>query len=127
MFQITELQLDVLRALWARGRATSAEVTEDLRRARDLAPTTVSTLLKRLEKRGLVRHERDGRRHVYEPRVTEAEVKSAVIETLTNGVFGGDVGALVGHLLSGRDMSAGDLARVREILERTDPDRGDTR
>ncbi len=53
---VTGLQLDVLRALWAAGTASASQVHETLSERRQLAPTTVATLLKRLEKRGLVTH-----------------------------------------------------------------------
>lgn len=118
MFQITELQLDVLRVLWARGEAAAAEVHADLQADRELAPTTVATLLTRLEKRGLIDHRTEGRRHVYRPLVSEHEVRSAMLDSVTDGVFGGDVSALVSHLLGDRRIDASDLAEVQALLAR---------
>ena len=51
---LSELQLSLMRVLWQRGEASTAEVAEALRGERDLAHTTVATLLTRLEKRGLL-------------------------------------------------------------------------
>jgi len=118
MFQITELQLDVLRVLWARGEAAAAVVHADLQADRELAPTTVATLLTRLEKRGLIDHRTEGRRHVYRPQVSEHEVRSAMLDSVTDGVFGGDVSALVSHLLGDRQIDASDLAEVQALLAR---------
>ena len=53
--QLTDLQLALLRVLWTRGEATVQDMVEALRPERDLAPTTVATLLSRLEKRRLPR------------------------------------------------------------------------
>lgn len=54
--QLTDLQLALLRVLWTRGEATVQDMVEALRPERDLAPTTVATLLSRLEKRRVVSH-----------------------------------------------------------------------
>jgi len=118
MFQVTDLQLTVLRELWTRGEASVADVHGALQDERGLATTTVATLLSRLEKRGLVTHRTDGRKHVYRATVTEPEVQTALLNSVTDGVFGGDVTALVSHLLGARDVSSGDLAAVQEILDR---------
>lgn len=122
MFQITDLQLSVLRVLWREGRATVADVQAALADERGLAQTTVATLLARLEKRGLVTRERSGRRHVFQAAVSQRQVRTALLDTLTDGVFEGDVAALVSHLLDARDVSAGDLERVRELLHRMESD-----
>lgn len=118
MFQVTDLQLAVLRELWTQGEANVAAVHGALQDERGLATTTVATLLSRLEKRGLVTHRADGRKHVYRATVSEPEVQSALLDSVTDGVFGGDVTALVSHLLSAREVSSGDLAAVQEILDR---------
>jgi len=126
MFQVTDLQLAVLRELWSRGEASVADVHEALQDERGLATTTVATLLSRLEKRGLATHRTDGRRHVYRASVSEQEVQTALLDSVTDGVFGGDVTALVSHLLTARDVSPGDLAAVQELLDRMQDQNADT-
>jgi BlaI family penicillinase repressor len=126
MFQVTDLQLTVLRELWNRGEASVAEVHGALQDERGLATTTVATLLSRLEKRSLVTHRTDGRKHIYRATVTEPEVQTALLNSVTDGVFGGDVTALVSHLLTARDVSSGDLAAVQEILDRMQDQAMDT-
>ena len=68
--QLTDLQLALLRVLWTRGEATVTEMVEALRPERDLAPTTVATLLSRLEKRRVVSHSTRARQYVYRARVS---------------------------------------------------------
>jgi len=126
MFQVTDLQLDVLRELWRRGEGSVADVHAALKQERGLATTTVATLLSRLEKRGLVSHRSEGRKHIYRASVTEPEVQTALLDSVTDGVFGGDVTALVSHLLGARDMSSGDLAAVQQILDRMQEQEEDT-
>jgi BlaI family penicillinase repressor len=120
-YGLTELQLDLMGVLWQRREATAAEVREALRPGRELAHTTVATLLGRLEKKALVAHRTEGRQYVYRAAVEEAQVKRSVVSEFTemaDRLFAGDVTELVTHLLAEREVDADDLARVREMIER---------
>ncbi len=114
---VTGLQLDVLRALWSAGNASVVQVHEALSERRELAPTTVATLLKRLEKRGLVTHEREGRQHLFRALVTEEAVLSQTVDQVTDEVFSGDVTAFAAQLLSRKDVSNNDLEKIRALLD----------
>ena len=113
---LTDLQLSILRVLWDRGSATAADITEALRTSRGLAQQTIATILSRLEKRGIVRHDTQQRQYVYEAVVSEPDVRRTMLAELTDKVFEGDVAALVSQLLSTSEMSAGDLARVKALI-----------
>lgn len=115
--QLTELQVALLRVLWERGEATVSEISDALRPERALALTTVATLLSRLEKRGIVEHETRSRQYHYRARVTESEVRRSMVEELTEQLFDGDVTALMSHLLTAREVSPGDLDRLKALLE----------
>ncbi len=114
--QLSELQLAVMRAVWVADEATVAEVHEALAE-RGLAPTTVATLLNRLEKRGLLSHRTEGRQFVYRALVAEDQLRTTMVEELTDRVFAGDVAALVSQLLADHEIDAGELARVRSIID----------
>ena len=115
--ELSELQLAVMRVLWQRKKAAVAEVQEALRAERDLALTTVATVLTRLEKAGLVTHRASGRHYLYRPLVTEEEVRRSMVSVLAERLFEGDVAALVSHLVNAREIKPGDLARVRQLIE----------
>lgn len=118
---LTELQLEIMGVLWERGEATAIEVREALRPGRELAQTTVSTLLSRLERRSLVTHRTEGRQYVYRAQVEEARVRRSVVSEfseMTDRLFAGDLAAMVTQLLDESDVDAADLARVREMIER---------
>jgi BlaI family penicillinase repressor len=115
--QLTELQLAILGVLWERGEATVAEIWEALHAERGLAQTTLATVLTRLERRDIVAHRTRARQYVYRALVTEAEAQHSMVRELTDRLFEGDVTALVSHLLSAREVSPGDLARIRDMLE----------
>lgn len=125
--QLSELQLSLMRVLWAQGEATTAQVHESLA-DRQLAYTTVATLLKRLEARGLLRHRRDGRQFVYAPTVSEGAVKRSMVSGLLEKLFSGDRAALVSHLVGEDPGSPDELQAIRDALaesagqERSDDD-----
>ena len=113
---LTDLQLAIMRVLWDRAEATVLEVQNRLRPERDLAQTTIATLLSRLEKRGVVQHRLDGRQFVYRPLVTEQEVRRSMVSELTTLLFDGRPEALMTHLLRSREMAPGDLDRVKRMI-----------
>ena len=113
---LTDLQLAIMRVLWDRAEATVVEVQTRLRPERDLAQTTIATLLSRLEKRGVVEHRLDGRQFVYRPLVTEQEVRRSMVSELTTLLFDGRPEALMSHLLRSREMAPGDLDRVKRMI-----------
>jgi predicted transcriptional regulator len=110
-----ELQLAVLRVLWKRGEATAADVHAALRSKR-IAITTVSTILSRLEKRGVVRYRTEGRSFVYRATVTEEQVRHSAVRSMVDSLFAGDSTALVSQLLDGRDVTSEDLERMRTLI-----------
>lgn len=113
---LTELQLAVVRVLWEQGQATVSDITEALRPSRGLAPTTVATVLSRLEKRGIVGHRTVARQFVYSARVSEPDATRSMVAELTDRLFDGDVGALVSHLISAKEFSRADLTRMKRII-----------
>src|SRR4051794_8848129 len=116
-----DLQLAIMRALWARGEATVAEVHEDLEPERGLALTTIATMLAKLEKKGVVGHRADGRRFVYQPVIDESQVRRSMVAELTSQLFRGDVTALVSHLLSEHDIDPAELAELRALISSRKP------
>jgi predicted transcriptional regulator len=115
--QLSDLQLALMRILWDRKEANALEVhSELLAQDRELAPTTVATMLSRLEKKGLLTHRSAGRQFIYRTLVSEHEVRRSMLARLTDYFFKGDVSALVSHLVE----DGGDVARAKQILaERT--------
>lgn len=113
---LTDLQLAIMRILWDRAEATVLEVQERLRPERDLAQTTIATLLSRLEKRAVIAHRLDGRQFVYRPLVSEQDVRRSMVSELTELLFDGSPAALMSHLLGSRDIDPGDLDRVKRMI-----------
>lgn len=116
--QLGELQLAIMRVLWERGEAAAAEVHRALLSERGLAPTTIATMLTKLERKGVIDHRVEGRRFIYRPLVSEERVTRSMVALLTERLFGGDPMALVSHLLGEQDLEDEELERLHELLAR---------
>ncbi len=114
---LSALQLSLMRTLWSAGQATAAEVVQALREERALAHTTVSTLLTRLEKRGIVEAQREGRQILYRPLITESQVRQSMVSGLLANLFEGRASDLLSHLIKRDEIDADDLARIRQLLD----------
>jgi len=123
--QLTELQLDILRALWSEGELPVAAVHASLASTRELAPTTVATLLKRLERRGVVAHRTQGRQFLYRALVSEEDATRSMLDDTIHVLFGGDVPSMMAQLLRRGDMAPGDLDRIRALLDESGQEEDD--
>ena len=111
-----DLQHAIMAVLWERGEASAADVHEALREARGLAPTTIATMLRKMEDKGVVAHRALGRQFLYRPTVTEDLVRRSMVGELVERLFGGDPKALVAHLVSEHEIEPGELALLRRRL-----------
>lgn len=117
--QLSELQLAIVRALWELGEGSVSDVLAEVQRSgRELAPTTVATVLRRLEKDGWVEHRERGRQFVYRARVSREQATGGVLDRITRAFFGGSVPALVSQLLESDRVSPEDLALMRALIAR---------
>ena len=114
--RLSDIQFVLMRALWDAGKATTAEVHERVGKPRELAYTTIATLLTRLEKRGLVKSAKDQGERVFRPLVTESDVTRSMVSSLVDTLFRGDPSALVSHLVREKDLDRDDIEAVRKLL-----------
>jgi predicted transcriptional regulator len=105
-----------MQILWARTEATVAEVHEALAGERDLAYTTVATMLRKMEARGLVKHRQDGRSFVYEAAVREEAVSQGMADHLVDRLFEGSLSEMVHHLLTTREVSREELSKLEKMI-----------
>jgi predicted transcriptional regulator len=117
MTPLSDLELDVMAAVWGLGRATVREVEERLRATRPLAYTTVATVLRRLEQKGYVAHQEVERTYVYQPLVEKKQVGGRLLCQLLRRVFDGSAERLMAHLLEQETLSSEELQRLRSLLD----------
>ena len=115
---LTEAELRIMDALWRKGSGTVQQVLDWL--PSTLAYNSVLTTIRTLEKKGHVKHVKDGRAHVYEPAIGRQEATRSEIRHLVGRFFRNSHEALVLNILQDEAIDAEKLNRLREMLERSD-------
>ena len=116
---LTEAELRLMDVLWQRQRATVQEVLDALPKSLSLAYNSVLTTIRILEKKGYVRHEKEGRAFVYMPVVERHEATRSEIKRLVSRFFDDSRDLLVLNLLEERNIDAKELQRLRDLLEQS--------
>jgi len=113
---LTRGETDVMRALWRRGSATVAEIVEEY--TRPIAYTTVLTVLRVLEQKGYVTHDKElvGRAHVYRP-VDEQRVQRSHLRDLLDRMFAGRPDEMVNGLIDNERLTRTDLEALRRRID----------
>lgn len=119
-----DLQLAILRILWDRGEAPVAKVHEALA-DRGLALTTIATMLRKMEEKGLVAHRDQGRQFFYRAEVDPELVHKNLVGDLVTRLFDGDPMALVNHLVRAGEIDLGELDDLRKAV--SDAEKKDAR
>ncbi len=117
---LTEAELRIMDVLWLKGAATVQQVLEWLPDKPALAYNSVLTTVRVLEKKGYVKHVKDGRAHVFEPLVGRREATRSEIRHLVGRFFRDSHEALVLNILEDDSLDDKELKRLREILDRSD-------
>lgn len=114
---LTEAELRLMEVLWQKGPATVQQVLQDLPEKTPLAYNSVLTTIRILEKKGYVKHVKDGRAYVYTPLVKRQEATRSEIRRLVNRFFGSSHELLVLNILKDQSVDAAELKRLRKMLE----------
>jgi predicted transcriptional regulator len=121
--KLTTRELDLMAVVWERGSATVNEVLEQL--GESLAYTTVLTVLRGLEAKGALRHEREGKAFRFYARVRPDEVGERSIDRLLKKVFRGSRELLIAQLLADESVTSTELKNIRALLDRRLKERAD--
>lgn len=113
-FRLGDLQLRIMKILWQHHPASVAHVHAALRS--DLAYTTVATMLRKMESRGLVTHETEGRSFLYSPAVREDAVTRNMAGDVLNRFYQGNLARMVNHLLHSREVSSDELKELETLI-----------
>ena len=116
IFRLGDLQLRIMQLLWAHREATVSAIHSALQDRHELAYTTVATMLRKMEVRGLVRHRAEGRTFVYQPAVPEETVTRSMADHLVDRLFEGSLTDVVSHLLSTREVSRDELTELERLI-----------
>ena len=114
---LTEAELRIMNVLWPLGSGTVQQVLESLPGKPELAYNSVLTTIRILEKKGYIKHVKDGRAHVYVPVVARQDASRSEIRHLVSRFFKNSHEQLVLNILEDRGLDPKELKRLREMLE----------
>jgi BlaI family transcriptional regulator, penicillinase repressor len=117
---LTEAELRLMEVLWDKGPATVQQVLDGLSEEAPLAYNSVLTTIRILEKKGYVKHEKDGRAFVYAPLIERKEATRSEIRRLVSRFFGDSQELLVLNILEDRGVDAAELKRLRKMLQESE-------
>ena len=115
---LTDVELELMTILWRLGEGSVADVMAGLQAGRDLAYTSVSTILRILEQKGVLRARKEGRGHIYFPALPKAEYETKAVQHIVDRVFDGTPGALVRRLLDAGQLDKAALAELQDIINK---------
>lgn len=118
---LTEAELRLMNVLWEKNSATVHEVMQSLPDNPPLAYNSVLTTIRILEKKGYVKHVKEGRAHVYIPRVKREEATRFEIRHLVNRFFRNSHELLLLNILEDQSIDAAELSRLRKLVEGSKP------
>lgn len=117
---LTEAELRIMDVLWRKGSGSVQQVLDALPSKPALAYNSVLTTIRILEKKGYVKHVKDGRAHIYEAQIQRNEATRSEIRHLVSRFFGNSHEALVLNILEDDGIDERELRRLRELLERSE-------
>ena len=114
---LTETELELMKILWRLGEGSVADVIEQLPQERDLAYTSVSTILRILEQKRVLKTRKEGRGHIYVPQIKKSEYEVKTVKHVVDRVFDGTPIALVRQLLDAVKLNENDLKELRRLID----------
>jgi predicted transcriptional regulator len=109
-----------MEVLWEKGPATVQQLLNGLPERAPLAYNSVLTTIRILEKKGYVKHEKDGRAFIYSPLIERREATRSEIRRLVSRFFGDSQELLVLNILEEKGMNAAELNRLRKMLQESE-------
>jgi len=117
---LSPAETEILRLVWENGRATVQNVCNALPASRKIAYATVQTLLRRLEKKGYIKHQTVGKAHVFSPAVKPDHVISSAVGSFLDKLFGGDPVPLMQYLAKHGKITPADVEELKQLTAKED-------
>ena len=116
---LTSHELEIMKVVWERERATVRDVYEALLERRKIAYTTVMTMMKILEQKGYLKKSQEDRAHVYRAAHPQRQVIGAMVRDFVNRVFNGSAEPLLVHLVEEHHLSQKDLEEIAKLRRKS--------
>lgn len=114
----TELELEIIKILWREGPLPVSRVRDALVGFRDLAITSVTTIMNIMVTKGYLRKGKISGTYVYTARISEAATTRNMLKDIVDRVFDGSAVAVMAGLLETSDLNADEIRKIRDLLDR---------
>lgn len=113
---LTETELELMTILWRIEEGSVSDVIANLPEERKLAYTSVSTILRILEQKEILKTRKEGRGHIYIPLVKKSDYEARTVKHVVDRVFDGTPVALVRQLLDTVKLNEDDLKQIKNLI-----------
>ena len=118
---LTALELKVMNILWDLKHAFVKEIKGKWPEEPMPAYNTISTMVRILEEKGYVGHESFGRSYRYFPKISRVQYQKKLLGSVLDNAFSGSLSSMVSTLVEGRELSEGEVAELKDLIENSDP------
>ena len=115
---MSSAETEILRLVWQLEPVTVQEICDAISETRAVKYATVQTLLRRLEKKGYVRHELKGKAHLFSAAIKRDEVVKRTVGDFVERLFGGDPLPLMLHLADQADLNPAEIERLKNLINK---------
>jgi len=119
----TDGELEILRVLWSGGPTALSTLCDTLREQREVATTTIATMLRVMSEKGLVRRQGSGRGAQWAAAITQKKTAKKMVSKLVDHIFEGSADLLAAHLIEGGQLSPEQLAELRDLIDQRSRDK----
>lgn len=116
--QISDAEFEVMNVIWKYAPINTNDIVEKVSQNNEWSLKTIQTMISRLEKKGVISHEKEGRIFVYSPRVLKESYLEAESRTFANRFFDGAMNRVVVNYLDNSELTEDDIHELQAILER---------
>jgi len=119
MQKLTSAEEEVMQFLWQLDKATVTQIIEEMPEPKP-PHSTISSIMRILERKGAIGHKAYGRTYEYFPMITQETYSAGSLNKLATDYFGGSVRKMVSFLVQRDDLSLNDLEEIRQLLKKND-------
>jgi BlaI family penicillinase repressor len=120
-------ETEVAKAVWRVKKGTVSEIHAAVSEELKMDYSTVQTYIRRLETKGYLKAERIGRNKVYRSRVKRTQVMREAIDEFVDRLFDGELLPMMKHLLRDRDVSDAEIEHLRQLVDKLQEDKNESR
>lgn len=116
-YQLTPVEHELMEILWKLGQGTVRDVIACLPKSRDLAYTSVSTILRILQQKKILTAVKAGKQHIYKPLLSKDKFTTHSVKTMVKHIFSGNSVNMVAYLVDKNNLSLEEINTLQALIE----------